>query len=864
MDAPAKGTTMFSPDDKKIEEAPPLTIEERIAKGRATDRHYDGAIVPFPPGINARRVYERLDPGERSKVERWIAAGFTLTAFEYRSGGGELMQIVLRFDHPNSDKEIRQVRYCGKFERESGYWMTAIEPQRPLYGLDRLAARPEAPVLVVEGEKTADAAAKLFPDHVVITWSHGAYNVRQTEMLPLAGRNLVLWPDNDPPGRAAMRMFAAHAYAAGAVSAKIVDVPSEFGPKWDLADPVPPEHASENSLADLLTSARLVTASSVAHLTSDAQQQAEQRRLLGYEPGYTRVGIKHAETALSALDPDMYGNEWRIVARCIYYAYGDAGLGAFDSWSASGDKYKDGEPAKLWAGFAKESAFRARSLAWLFRHAGECLSERSVEEGALPNITLDADAVVIASVEELNEDHAVVMRGDKLAVLWETYDPRFERYTETYLSKRDFIDKYMRSVPMPADEDDETDRKGRRKKKQRTIKQGKLWFDTARRREYIGAMFAPKKVLGPDYLNLWRGFAVEPADNPNGWSRLKEHLLRHVAGGNQASYEYILNWLAFAVQHLDRPIGVALVLIGKKGAGKSIITELFGYLFGQHTFVTSRMGDVIDRFNARLETTALLGLEEAVAPQNRAADGTLKDLVTRPTLRLEGKFFGVWDAPNHLRIIATSNNEHVVRADGSERRYAVFDVDNPHQADPVKRRTYFGLMVEQMETGGYGAMLGELQSRNIRGWNPEIIPETPALKRQKVLNLVNDPVRQYLHDRLSEGEYIIVPSERSSTAAVRWSVTEKVTVPVRDLIEDFRDYAAAHGMRFSEGQFPVQLKKYMPADWRSVIKRRGVGQGASEALEAPGSTFRAYEFPPLEQARALFEEVTGMPIDRGV
>jgi hypothetical protein len=33
----------------------------------------------------------------------------------------------------------------------------------PLYGLDRLAAQPDAPVVICEGEKAADAAGRLFP-----------------------------------------------------------------------------------------------------------------------------------------------------------------------------------------------------------------------------------------------------------------------------------------------------------------------------------------------------------------------------------------------------------------------------------------------------------------------------------------------------------------------------------------------------------------------------------------------------------------------------------------------------------------------------------------------------------------------------
>jgi hypothetical protein len=37
-----------------------------------------------------------------------------------------------------------------------------------LYDLDRLAARPAAAVLVVEGERTADGATMRFKDYVVV------------------------------------------------------------------------------------------------------------------------------------------------------------------------------------------------------------------------------------------------------------------------------------------------------------------------------------------------------------------------------------------------------------------------------------------------------------------------------------------------------------------------------------------------------------------------------------------------------------------------------------------------------------------------------------------------------------------------
>ena len=71
----------------------------------------------------------------------------------------------------------------------------------PLYNLDKLSAHPDKPVLVVEGEKSADAAEKLFPD----TWlpracmALGALD--KADLSPLHGREVFIWPDNDEAGQ---------------------------------------------------------------------------------------------------------------------------------------------------------------------------------------------------------------------------------------------------------------------------------------------------------------------------------------------------------------------------------------------------------------------------------------------------------------------------------------------------------------------------------------------------------------------------------------------------------------------------------------------------------------------------------------
>ena len=75
---------------------------------------------------------------------------------------------------------------------------------RPLYRLPELQQRPFSPVVVMEGEKTADAAAPLLSDQVVVSWCNGSRALHTADWKPLAGRQVILWPDADAAGRQAM------------------------------------------------------------------------------------------------------------------------------------------------------------------------------------------------------------------------------------------------------------------------------------------------------------------------------------------------------------------------------------------------------------------------------------------------------------------------------------------------------------------------------------------------------------------------------------------------------------------------------------------------------------------------------------
>jgi predicted P-loop ATPase len=125
--------------------------------------------------------------------------GLPFAKWAYKSAGGELLGFVYRFNTSDGGKETLPLTYClnSITKKHEWRWMQWQEPKRPLYGLDRLADKPDAFVLLVSGEKCADAAVDLLTRGVIVTWSGGDNAVDKIDWTPLAGRRIYAWADCD-------------------------------------------------------------------------------------------------------------------------------------------------------------------------------------------------------------------------------------------------------------------------------------------------------------------------------------------------------------------------------------------------------------------------------------------------------------------------------------------------------------------------------------------------------------------------------------------------------------------------------------------------------------------------------------------
>jgi putative DNA primase/helicase len=228
--------------DKMFE---PLTAEEKATQAKLDNSKDKGiAIIPIPHDV------ELIIPSH--------PLGTPHIVWDYRDKKGSLLFRTCRFIIPQNDgtikKEDRPLSFRQYKNGQKRWAWAGLDKPRPLYGLDRLAEKPEATVIICEGEKATDTATKLFPDYAAMTSPNGAGSSHCADWKPLTGRTIIIWRDNDPEGETYAQSVARAVKRIGCKSVSIVTIPEDFPIKWDLADALP-EGWTEEQIINLLDDA---------------------------------------------------------------------------------------------------------------------------------------------------------------------------------------------------------------------------------------------------------------------------------------------------------------------------------------------------------------------------------------------------------------------------------------------------------------------------------------------------------------------------------------------------------------------------------------------------------------------------------
>lgn len=427
------------------------------------------------------------------------------------------------------------------------------------------------------------------------------------------------------------------------------------------------------------------------------------------------------------------------------------------------------------------------------------------------------------AIKILNQNHAFVLVGGRDAILRETRSPTGE-ITIDFLTITAFKQRYA-NIRFPVEMGS--------KVRVRSI--ADVWMEHPDRRTFEGVCFAPAGAP-PGHYNLWRGFSVKR--QPGDCSLFLAHMRDNICSGDQRLFDWVIAWFAQLLQEPDKKPGTAIVLRGKQGTGKSIVGQTIGRLIQTHYKSVSSERFVTGQFNGHLKDCLLLQLEEAFFAGDHAAAGVMKDLITGKTLLIEWKGREPVQVDNHVRLIITSNCVWVVPAAPDDRRFAIFEVSDAHRAD----HAYFKAMQDQLDSGGYEALLDHLLSFDCSNIDLRRPPHTSGLIQQKLQTL--DPVAQWWAEVLENAR--LTGLDNLSIRHEPWDDT----VLAQRVVDSYEAHARRTGVtrRANEMGVARKLFEFVPglAKARTALGLKGFGKSIY------------YRFPSLEQCRRGFLEYLGL------
>lgn len=216
-------------------------------------------------------------------------------------------------------------------------------------------------------------------------------------------------------------------------------------------------------------------------------------------------------------------------------------------------------------------------------------------------------------------------------------------------------------------------------------------------------------------------------------SRILWHMEHVLCNGSAEVFSYYLNYLAHMIQKPYEKPEVCIVFSSVQGTGKSICHDFVGSLVGDSLCYTmAEATDMTGSFNKQLENKLFV-----VANECRCFDETLnmeklKSLITDRTMKIEPKHVDAYNVNNPLRMIFHTNSTYPLPLSVGDRRFLIVRIDS----ERLQNRAYYDVLIKDMQNPDCAETFFQfLASRDIRDYNPRIIPETNAKKELKVMSL---------------------------------------------------------------------------------------------------------------------------------
>jgi len=187
-----------------------------------------------------------------------------------------------------------------------------------------------------------------------------------------------------------------------------------------------------------------------------------------------------------------------------------------------------------------------------------------------------------------------------------------------------------------------------------------------------------ESLIGTKF-NMWKPPAVEPLRDRKdkngkaiGWPTIFIEHMKYVFP-NQAERRMVANFLAWMVQHPEHTMSFGLLIVGRRGVGKSWFAQLLRAIFGDDNVLFIEKGDdVAAKFNADQANKQVIFVDELLPGGKMDVAHAIEAKIVAPTLTIEKKGVDKFKVANRSSKIGVSNYENAMKVRGyKDRKWAV-------------------------------------------------------------------------------------------------------------------------------------------------------------------------------------------------
>jgi putative DNA primase/helicase len=235
--------------------------------------------------------------------------------------------------------------------------------------------------------------------------------------------------------------------------------------------------------------------------------------------------------------------------------------------------------------------------------------------------------------------------------------------------------------------------------------------------------FDPTEQDASIKCNLFRGWPSEPVA---GKCEALLDLLRYQCsneGNADELFRWVLNWLAYPVQHRGAKMQTALVFHGGQGTGKSRFFEAYGSMFGPYFRVLGQEA-LEDKFNSDWAGQKMFILADEVMARQEMyhVKNRLKGFITGDSIRVNPKNLAAHTERNHMNIVFLSNERFPLVLEPDDRRFVVVYVP------PKLSDDFFQDVNAEIAAGGVAALQHYLLNLDLGDFKPWTKPPMTKAK----------------------------------------------------------------------------------------------------------------------------------------